>query len=88
MSNLAFIIGVSLARNIMQYSRKEEVQTHITLIIIGLSLFYYFFKSEFFLPYGHYENYNQVNFEYLKPPFILQNLYNLSKIYILLLIST
>ena len=76
MSNLAFIVGLSLAHNIMQYSRKEKIQIHISSLIIGLSLFYYLFKSAFFLPYGGYENYNQVNFEYLKPSFVLHNLYS------------
>ena len=76
MSNLAFIVGLSLAHNIMQHSRKEKIQIRLSSLIIGLSLFYYLFKSVFFLPYGNYENYNQVNFEYLKPSFVLHNLYN------------
>jgi len=76
LSNLSFIIGLSLAHNIMLYSRKEELQVRILFSIICLSLIFFFFKSTFFPPHGYYENYNQPNFAYLKPSFVLQNLYN------------
>ena len=75
-SNLSFIIGLSLAHNLRLFLNKKSIKKYSLLFIIFLSTSSYFIDLNFFPPYGHYANYNEVKFENLNYLNSIKIIYN------------
>jgi len=81
-SNFSFIIGLTLAHNLILFLNKKIVNKYSLLFILFLSTFSYLIDINFFPPYGIFEGYNQVTLKNLDFFALVKNVYNYSTFFV------
>ena len=72
-SNFAFVLGLSLTENFYNFLNKKKIDYFASLTILIISISGYLINIIYFPPYGIYEGYNQVQFNYITIEGLIKN---------------
>ena len=75
-SNFSFIIGLSLAHNLILFFNKQPIKKYSLIFIIFLSINSYLIDIKFFSPYGMFDSYNQIKLQSLDIFNLFKHVYN------------